>query len=76
MTHLTDGQIRDDIRQIGADESSLKMEFGCFAAEMMEEIIKKDVQELKDHEILQGVEVTGYVLETESGLLRQVKSPT
>lgn len=72
MTHITDDQIREDLRKNGADDDAVKEGFGCFTTEDLEQTILEDVETLKKHEWLRGAEIKGYLLETETGVLREL----
>lgn len=72
MTHLTDDGIREDIakRHPNHPEAAEGIDFGCFRAEDLEKTILEDVNALKAEKLLEGVDVIGYVLDTETGKLR------
>ena len=75
MTHLTDNQIRQDVKKRdanGATRDADKMSFGCFAADDLEKTILEDVEALKAETLLKEVEVRGFVLSTETGVLREI----
>ena len=76
MTHLTETQIREDVKKRGNSDAARDAEnipsFGCFAAEDLEKTIREDVEALKAEALLSEVEVRGFVLSTETGLLREI----
>lgn len=70
MTHLTNEEIAEDGRQRGVDTNAI--DFGCFTAEHLKQSVLDDVQILKNDNRLEGLEIRGFVLGTESGLLEEV----
>lgn len=70
MTHLTNEGIKEDGRQRGVDSTDI--DFGCFTEEELKQSVLDDVQILKDDKMLKGVEIRGFVLSTESGLLEEL----
>lgn len=74
MTHLTDEQIKEDIRKRNPDDAAAaeNIDFGCFAESDLEKTIVKDVESLKAEKLLRGVDIRGYVLSTETGRLQEV----
>lgn len=74
MTHLTNEGIKEDIRNRNAEDSAAaeKIDFGCFAADDLENVILEDVKTLQSESMLKGVDIRGYVLITETGELRQL----
>lgn len=74
MTHLTNEGIKEDIHKRNPEHSTAaeKIDFGCFAADDLEKVILEDVDTLKAEPLLQGVDIRGYVLITETGELREL----
>lgn len=74
MTHLTNEGIKEDIRRRhpAHPEAAEGIDFGCFKAEDLEKTIMEDVNALKAEQLLEGVDVRGYVLSTETGRLREL----
>ena len=74
MTHLSNDKIRDDVvkRDVKNHEHVAGFDFGCFTAEDLEKVILEDVEALKAEDLLRGVEVRGFVLTTETGVLREL----
>ena len=71
MTHLTDDGIRADLQNRGlkvADDT----DFGCYISEDMDKSVQDDIETLKADPLLEGVRFRGFVLSTESGLLREL----
>jgi hypothetical protein len=71
MTHLTDEGIREDIRKRGF-EGGEDIDFGCFEASKLRKSVEEDVEKLKGEKMLVDVDVRGFVLVTETGLLEEV----
>ncbi|KIW10476.1 hypothetical protein PV08_11440 [Exophiala spinifera] len=74
MTHLTNKEIQDDIvAKFPAEAETAKaINFGCFTGEDLVKSIKEDVEALKAEEILKGIEIVGFALDTVTGLLSAV----
>lgn len=70
MTHLHDEEILENVRKY--DPEHTDSNFGCFAAEDLEKVILEDVETLRAEKALTGVDIRGYVLTTETGLLREL----
>ncbi|OAL05139.1 hypothetical protein IQ06DRAFT_333352 [Phaeosphaeriaceae sp. SRC1lsM3a] len=75
MTHLTDPDVLADVkRRTPAEAGRVEdMELGFFTAEEFEETIRKDVKVLKGEKLLEGMDVLGYALITETGELKLVE---
>lgn len=75
MTHLTDSDVLADVkRRTPAEAGRVEdMELGFFTAEEFEETIRKDVKILKGEKLLEGMDVLGYALITETGELKVVE---
>lgn len=76
MTHLTDDGIRKDAKARtpdAADEVDATESYGCIDAADFEETIKVDVEALRSSKVLAGVEIRGLALDTETGLVRELK---
>lgn len=74
MTHLTNKEIQDDLvtKFPGSAETAKEIDFGCFAEEDLVKTIKEDVEALQAEEILKGVEILGFTLDTVTGILSRV----
>lgn len=72
--HLTDDEVRENIkgRGLGGNTDLAGIDFGCYREEDLVSTIHKDIAAFAAEEILTGVQFKGYVLETETGLLREV----
>lgn len=71
MTHLTDEGIKQDVLKRGI-EGPVDVNFGCFTGEEIKESILEDVQTLKAERLLKDVEIRGFVLTTETGILEEL----
>lgn len=74
MTHLTDEQIKEDVRKRNSEDAATAegIDFGCFKDSDLEKVILQDVESLKAEKLLQGVDIRGYVLSTETGRLQEL----
>lgn len=73
MAHITDDLIKEDAKKRGVESGELvHVDFGCFAEEDLEKTILEDVETLKKEKVLEGVEIKGYVLSTETGVLSEL----
>lgn len=74
MTHLTDEQIKEDVRKRDSEDGTAaeKIDFGCFTESDLEKVILQDVESLRAEKLLRGVDVRGYVLSTETGRLQEL----
>lgn len=74
MTHLNEEGIKNDIRKRTPAEAprGSAIDFGTFGADEFENIIRKDVQTLKDEKMLQGMDILGFAFITETGELKPV----
>ena len=73
--YLKDEEIRSDVRKRtpGAEEEldAIK-DFGLFAKEDLEKSIRDDVEQLKQTKVLGGMEIRGFWMDTESGIVTEV----
>lgn len=74
MTHLTNESIKDDVLNRSSEDAAAAemIDFGCFAADDLEKVVLEDVETLKANYMLQGVDIRGYILTTETGQLREL----
>ena len=82
MTHLTQEQIvREAKARINntpdADADGVVgwiegRDYGCFTGERLEEVVKRDVDLLKGLKVLEGVNVWGMVMDTVSGVVKEL----
>lgn len=74
MTHLSNEQIRGDVKKrtpVQVTQADA-IEFGTFTTEQLEDVLREDVQALKDEKMLHGMEILGFVFITETGELKKV----
>jgi hypothetical protein len=74
MTHLNEEGIRSDVKKRTPAEAARgdAIDFGTFSADEFEDVIRKDVQTLKDEKLLQGMDILGFAFITETGELKPV----
>lgn len=75
MAHLSDEGIRGDIRRRTPAEAARGdvIDFGTFEFDELEDVVRRDVQTLKDEKMLQGMDILGFVLITETGELKPIR---
>ncbi len=71
MTFLTNDGIKEDMSKRGVKGHD-DIDFGCYTAEDLKKSVLEDVQILQADSLLKGVDVRGFVLSTESGLLEEL----
>ena len=74
MTQVTDEQVRREaIERTPAAAAEVEgQRYGCFPAEELEKTVKDDVTKLRDAKVLEGVDIRGFILETETGIVREL----
>ena len=75
-THLTDDGVRKDAKARtpdAAEEVDATESYGCYAAANFDETIRIDVEKLRSAKVLAGVDIRGLALDTETGLVRELK---
>lgn len=74
MIHLSDEGVKSDIKNRTPTQATLAdaIEFLTFSHEDVEDVVRRDVQVLKDEEMLDGLNILGFVFDTETGELKQV----
>jgi len=74
MTHITEDEIRDFAKSKNPDAvvDVEKMDFGLWKKEHLEQSIKEDVLKLRAEKSLNGLEVYGFALETQTGVVREI----
>lgn len=73
MTHLTQDSITEDAKNRGvAAEDLAAIDFGTFPTEDLEKTIVDDVATLKAQDVLKGVDIRGFVLDTDTALLKEL----
>ena len=71
---MSEEDIKNDIRKRTPTETprGSAIDFGTFGADEFEDVIRKDVQTLKDEKMLQGMDILGFAFITETGELKPV----
>lgn len=74
MTYLTQEQIVSEAkkRTPAAAEWIEGRDYGSFAPEEFEETVRKDVRKLRGTKVLEGVNVWGMVMDTATGVVREL----
>lgn len=74
MTHVTKDEIRDvaTSKNPAAAVEVDEMDLGLFKPEDLEETVKEDVRKLRSEKTLDGLEVYGFILETDKGVVREI----
>ena len=72
---MTEADLRADVKRRTPDAAVEETgePYGCFAAEDFEATIREDVETLRGAKVLAGVQVRGFALETETGVVREVE---
>lgn len=70
--HVTNDGIRADLQARGAVGNTGGIDFGTFRAEDLDKTVVDDVAWLRGQTLLVNVHVRGFVLDLDSGLLREV----
>ena len=76
ITHITDEDIRQDAmkRTPNARGVNEHVAYGCIPASEFEKTIQEDVEILRSADVLAGVDVRGFAMETETGFVAELKS--
>lgn len=74
MIHLSDKGVKSDIKNRTPTQATQAdaIKFLTFPHEDVEDVVCRDVQVLKDEEMLDGLNILGFVFVTETGELKQV----
>lgn len=75
MMHLSQGQIVEEAkkRTPGASEKIEALgDYGCFTEDELGKSVICDVKKLKGEQSLEGIQIFGFVLDLNSGLVRQL----
>lgn len=75
MTHLTQEEIREDAKSRNPEAAAIvdKIDFDLWKAEDLEESVKTDVRKLRENKSLVGMEVFGFKLDTQTGVVTEVQ---
>ena len=74
MTHITDEEIRQDAKKrtpnaVGVNDNTV---YGCAPASDFEKSIWEDVEILRSTEVLAGVDIRGFAMDTETGFVSEL----
>jgi carbonic anhydrase len=74
VTHVTEQELRDYAKSKNPASAADvdKIEFRLWEKEQLEESVKEDVSILRAEKSLTGLEVYGFVLDTQTGVLKEV----
>ena len=75
-THVTDDEVREEAKARTPDAAETvdaTESYGAFAAADFDETIKIDVKTLRASKVLAGIDVRGFALETETGVVRELQ---
>lgn len=75
MTHVTEEEIREYSKSKNPEAAAIvdDIDFDLWKEEHLEESVKKDVRKLRDEKSLDGIEVFGFVLDTQTAVVTEVK---
>ncbi|KUL84305.1 hypothetical protein ZTR_07571 [Talaromyces verruculosus] len=75
VTHVTEDEIREYAKSKNPEAAAIvdKMDFDLWREEHLEESIKKDVRKLREEKSLDGIEVFGFVLDTQTAVVTEVQ---
>lgn len=75
MTHVTEEEIREYSKSKNPEAAAIvdNIDFDLWKEEHLEESVKKDVRKLRDEKSLDGIEVFGFVLDTQTAVVTEVK---
>ncbi|EEA27941.1 conserved hypothetical protein [Talaromyces marneffei ATCC 18224] len=75
MTHVTEDEIRDYAKSKNPAAAAIvdKIDFGLWKEEHLEDSVRKDVRKLREEKSLDGIEVFGFVLDTQTAVVTEVQ---
>ena len=76
MTHVTEESLRKDAKTRTPEaeaEIDATGSYGCFEADDFERTIMEDVGTLQRSKVLAGVEIRGFAMDTETGVVTELK---
>ena len=76
MTHVSPEEAIEEAKKRNPDaaEEAERMDWGTFTAEDFEETIRKDVKTLRNSKLLAGMDILGFKLITETGVVEPVEA--
>lgn len=74
MTHVTEEEIREYSKSKNPEAAAIvdNIDFDLWKEEQLEESVKKDVRKLREDKSLDGIEVFGFVLDTQTAVVTEV----
>jgi carbonic anhydrase len=74
VSHVTNDEVRAfaKSKNPAAAANVDKMDFGVWKAENLDVTVREDVLKLREEKSLHGLEVYGFVLDTHTGVVREV----
>lgn len=75
MAHITEDEVREYAKSKNPDAAAIvdNINYGLWTKEQVEQSVKDDVLKLRTHPTLTGLKAYGFILETETRALREVK---
>lgn len=75
MTHVTEEEIREYAKSKNPEAAAIvdKIDFDLWKEEHLEDSVRKDVRKLREEKSLDGIEVFGFVLDTQTALVTAVQ---
>lgn len=75
MMHLSQDQIVEEAKA-RTPEAAAKIkalgDYGCFTGDELDKSVKEDVMKLKAEKSLEGIQILGFTLDLDSGLVKQL----
>lgn len=72
MSHIGEDEIRKFAKSKNAEANVDSTDFGVWKEEDLEETVKEDVRKLREEKSLEGLEVYGFTLDTQTGAVKEV----
>jgi hypothetical protein len=73
MTHVTNEEVITTAKRRTPDAvkdiDSVK-DYGCFPKSAFEEILRKDVLQLRSEKVLEGMEILGFAMDIDNGVVK------
>ena len=75
MGHITAEEVRAYAKAKSPDAAEVvdKIDYGLWKEEHLEETVREDVRKLRNEKSLDGMEVIGFVLGTQTGAVREIE---
>lgn len=74
VSHVTENEIREfaKSKNPAAAADVDKIDFRLWKEEQLEETVREDVRKLREEKSLDGMEIYGFVLDTQTGAVKEV----